>query len=192
MGVVHHHLLPAPPKYYSHCANNIHISAPRHAPGVFGKIWVYETMAIFSNPTCHLLLQNTTTSTEVFYRVMERIHALVNVFPYNYSHDLLKDFVLNINSSRAFHKYPSFFMRVITSQLDFPGVPIWYPEPRWCFRKTQGLGNLYRWMNTLGCLQVFGLSLLWYTGWIESFFFSFLSFVFCACNVWPLIFNLYL
>ncbi|MFS7937614.1 hypothetical protein Hanom_Chr05g00429691 [Helianthus anomalus] len=66
-------------------------------------------MAIFNNPTCHLLLQNTTTSTEVFYRVMERIHALMNVFPYNYSHDLLKDFVLNINSSRAFHMYPSFF-----------------------------------------------------------------------------------
>ena len=46
--------------------------------------------------------------------------------PYNFSYYLMRDFASNMWSSRPFLMYPRFLMKIITSQLDFGGIPAGY------------------------------------------------------------------
>ncbi|MFS8033177.1 hypothetical protein Hanom_Chr17g01566461 [Helianthus anomalus] len=59
---------------------------------------------------------------------MEPMHVIVQEVPYNFSYYLTRDFVSNLWSSRPFLVYPRFLMRVITHQLDFGEVSVWYPR----------------------------------------------------------------
>ncbi|MFS7929710.1 hypothetical protein Hanom_Chr04g00335731 [Helianthus anomalus] len=61
---------------------------------------------------------------------MEPVHAIVQVVPHNFSHYLMKDLTSNLSSSRPFLVYPRFMMRVITRQLEFGGIPTWYPRAK--------------------------------------------------------------
>ncbi|MFS7987951.1 hypothetical protein Hanom_Chr11g01028811 [Helianthus anomalus] len=60
---------------------------------------------------------------------------MVQDVPYNFSHYLIRDFVRNLWSSRPFLVYRHFLMRVITHQLDFGGVPVWYPRAEMIFQE---------------------------------------------------------
>ncbi|MFS8007983.1 hypothetical protein Hanom_Chr14g01267381 [Helianthus anomalus] len=72
--------------------------------------------------------KKTVNFNEISYKLMEPVHTLVHGVPYKFSHFLMRDFVCNIYSSRPFLIYPRFLMKVITSQLDFGGLPVWYPR----------------------------------------------------------------
>ncbi|MFS7968589.1 hypothetical protein Hanom_Chr09g00799351 [Helianthus anomalus] len=79
---------------------------------------------------------------EVSYRLMEPIHALVQDIPYNFSHYIMKDFASNLWSGRPFLVYPHFLMRIITSQLDFGGVPAGFPRAEMRLQQNMNLNML--------------------------------------------------
>ncbi|MFS7908780.1 hypothetical protein Hanom_Chr01g00087101 [Helianthus anomalus] len=64
---------------------------------------------------------------KISYRLMESIHALVQDVPYNFFHYLMKDFASNLWSDMPFLVYPRLLVRIITSQLDFGGISVWFP-----------------------------------------------------------------
>ncbi|MFS8016572.1 hypothetical protein Hanom_Chr15g01370181 [Helianthus anomalus] len=52
---------------------------------------------------------------EIYWSLMEPVHAMVQEVPYNFSHYLMKDLTSNLWSNRSFLVYPCFLIRVITS-----------------------------------------------------------------------------
>ena len=59
-------------------------------------------------------------------KLLEICRAVTLKVPYNFSYYLMRDFASNMWSSRPFLMYPRFLMKIITSQLDFGGIPAGY------------------------------------------------------------------
>ncbi|MFS8021463.1 hypothetical protein Hanom_Chr16g01427671 [Helianthus anomalus] len=59
---------------------------------------------------------------------MEIVHSVVQETPYNFSKYLMRDLEANMHNNQPYLIYPRFVMKVITSQLGFGGVPVWYPR----------------------------------------------------------------
>ncbi|MFS7949521.1 hypothetical protein Hanom_Chr06g00572551 [Helianthus anomalus] len=96
---------------------------------------------------------------EVSYRLMEPIHELVQDTPYNFSHYIMKDLASNLWSGRPFLVYPRFLMRIITSQLDFGGVPAGYPRVEIRLQQNMNLNMLIPTDQNTGLVTILWLFL---------------------------------
>ncbi|MFS7945388.1 hypothetical protein Hanom_Chr06g00523721 [Helianthus anomalus] len=81
-------------------------------------------MVVLGNTAWDMLFKEDLNFNEISYKLMEHVHAIVHDVPYNYSHYLMRYFIGNIDSSRPFLMYPRLLMKVISSKLDFGGVPV--------------------------------------------------------------------
>ncbi|MFS7927838.1 hypothetical protein Hanom_Chr04g00313861 [Helianthus anomalus] len=79
---------------------------------------------------------------EVSLRLMEPIRALVLGTTYNFSYYLIRDFASNMWSGRPFLIYPRFLMKIITSQLDFGGVPASFSRAEMRLQENMNLSML--------------------------------------------------
>ncbi|MFS7891131.1 hypothetical protein Hanom_Chr00s000238g01630071 [Helianthus anomalus] len=79
---------------------------------------------------------------ELSYRLMEVVHAVVQETPYKFSKYLMRDLEANMHNHQPYLIYPRFVMKVITSQLGFGGVPIWYRRAQVILQEDMNIASL--------------------------------------------------